>query len=191
MTREARSLPHQTYSQGSRTLGVPHGYTYQCVGATGCANSLFVNVFPAVKGEMSSARGRRSDPRVRSMVPTLSLGISDFTLADSGNFAGSRSGMVEARERGSFIAERADESAAIAGRDPKGPRSDVVGLGVCARLARLPARLMMITMTAGAERSQTIAYRTVIVVRVIVAAAKRLARLIALGEMSVYGGRGC
>jgi len=50
---------------------------------------------------------------------------------------------------------------------------------------------MMITMTAGAERSQTIAYRTVIVVRIIVAATKRLARLIALGEMSVYGGGGC
>jgi len=50
---------------------------------------------------------------------------------------------------------------------------------------------MMIAMTVAAECSQTIAYRTVIVVRVIVAAAKRLAWLIALGEMSVYGGRRC
>jgi hypothetical protein len=49
---------------------------------------------------------------------------------------------------------------------------------------------MMIAITVGAERSQAIAYRTVIVVRVIVAAAKSLAWLIALGEMSVYGGRG-
>jgi hypothetical protein len=48
---------------------------------------------------------------------------------------------------------------------------------------------MMIAMTVGAERSQTIAYRTVIVVGVIVAAAKRLAWLIALGEMRVYRGR--
>ena len=48
---------------------------------------------------------------------------------------------------------------------------------------------MMIAMTIGAERPQTIAYGTVVVVRVIVAAAKRLAWLTALGEMSVDDGR--
>jgi uncharacterized membrane protein len=71
-----------------------------------------------------------------------------------------------------------------------GPQSDVIGLSVRARLARLPARLMMIAMTVGAVRAQTVAYRTIMVVRVIVAAAKRLAWLTALGEMSIYNGRG-
>jgi hypothetical protein len=69
-------------------------------------------------------------------------------------------------------------------------RSGVVGLGVSARLARFPARLMMIAMTVAAERSQTVTYGAVMVVRVIVAAAKRLAWLTALGEMRIYSGRG-
>jgi hypothetical protein len=66
----------------------------------------------------------------------------------------------------------------------------VVGLGVSAWLARLPARLVMITGAVGAERSQTIARRTVMVVRIIIAAAKRLAWLIARRKMSIYDGYG-
>jgi hypothetical protein len=49
---------------------------------------------------------------------------------------------------------------------------------------------MMIAVTVGAGRSQTVAYGAVMVVRVIVAATKRLAWLTALGKMRVYNGRG-
>jgi hypothetical protein len=48
----------------------------------------------------------------------------------------------------------------------------------------------MITGAVGAERSQTIARRTVMVVRIIIAAAKRLAWLIARRKMSIYDGYG-
>jgi len=67
-------------------------------------------------------------------------------------------------------------------------QSGVVRLGVSAGLARLPARLMMIAVAVGAERSQSIARRTVVVMRIIVAAAKRVAWLIARRKMSVYNG---
>jgi hypothetical protein len=49
---------------------------------------------------------------------------------------------------------------------------------------------MMIAVTVGAGRSQTVAYGAVMVVRVIVAATKRLAWLTALGKMRVDNGCG-
>jgi hypothetical protein len=48
---------------------------------------------------------------------------------------------------------------------------------------------MMIAVAVGAESPQTIARRTVVVVRIFVAAAKRLAWLIARRKMGVDGGR--
>jgi hypothetical protein len=48
---------------------------------------------------------------------------------------------------------------------------------------------MMIAVAVGAESSQPIARRTVVVMRIIVATAKRLAWLIARRKMSVYNGR--
>jgi hypothetical protein len=48
---------------------------------------------------------------------------------------------------------------------------------------------MMIAVAVGAERSQSIARRTVVVMRIVVAATKRVAGLIAGRKMSVYNGR--
>ena len=48
---------------------------------------------------------------------------------------------------------------------------------------------MMIAVAVGAESSQPIARSTVVVMRIIVATAKRLAWLIARRKMSVYNGR--
>jgi hypothetical protein len=39
------------------------------------------------EGRGFSTRGRRSHPRVRTVVPTLSFSISDFTVGDTGSLA--------------------------------------------------------------------------------------------------------
>jgi hypothetical protein len=46
-----------------------------------------VDVCPPGRARISSARGRRSCPKVRTMIPTLSRPIGDFTVADAGNLA--------------------------------------------------------------------------------------------------------